>query len=174
MNRNNTIYVQKLTISAIVMALYIVVLACTQSFSFGAYQIRIATSLYALSYLFPFLVLPLGLANFIANMLFGGLGILDMIGGCIVGIVTTAISVLIRKKGWNRWLMILPIILVPGLGVPTYLSVLLNVPYPALAVSLCIGQAIPSVCGVLLVRQLERPFANNRQIAGLMYSEGQE
>ena len=50
--------VQKLTFSAMVMALYIVILYFTQSFSFGAYQIRIATSLYALSYLFPFLVLP--------------------------------------------------------------------------------------------------------------------
>ena len=70
--------VQKLTFSAMVIALYVTVLYFTQGFSFGAYQIRIATSLYALSYLFPFLVLPLGLANFIANTLFGGLGILEI------------------------------------------------------------------------------------------------
>ena len=43
--------------------------------------------------------------TFIANMLFGGLGLLDMFGGCIVGIVTTAIIVLIRRQGWSRWLM---------------------------------------------------------------------
>ena len=55
--------VRKLTTSGIVIALYIVILFMTQSFSFGAYQIRIVTSLYALSYLFPFLVIPLGLAN---------------------------------------------------------------------------------------------------------------
>ena len=67
--------VQKMTFSAMVMAMYIVILYFTQSFSFGAYQIRIATALYALAYLFPFLVLPLGLANFISNMLFGGFGI---------------------------------------------------------------------------------------------------
>ena len=41
---------RKLTISAMVVALYIVVLYVTQSVSFGAYQIRIATSLYALDY----------------------------------------------------------------------------------------------------------------------------
>ena len=98
-----------------VMALYVVVLYFTQSFSFGAYQIRIATALYALAYLFPFLVLPLGFANFIANFLFGGLGLLDWFGGCFVGIIVTAIIVLIRRKGWSRWLMILPIILVPGI-----------------------------------------------------------
>ena len=135
---------QKRSLSAMIMALYIVVLYFTQSFSFGAYQIRIATSLYGLSYLFPFLVLPLGFANFIANMLFGGLGLLDMFGGCIVGIVTTAIIVS------------LPIIIVPGLGVSTYLSYLLHVPYSALALSLCIGQTVPAICGAVLVNVLQR------------------
>ena len=61
-----------MTFSAMIMALYVVLVYITQSFSFGAYQIRIATSVYALAYLFPFLVLPLGLANSISNTLFGG------------------------------------------------------------------------------------------------------
>lgn len=148
--------VQKLTLSAMIIALYVTVMYCTQSFSFGAYQIRIATSLYALSYLFPFLVLPLGLANFIANMLFGGLGLLDMVGGCLVGIVTSSLIVGIRKLHWNRLLIILPIVLIPGLGVSTWLSYLLQMPYPALALSLCIGQIIPAICGVLLIQVLER------------------
>ena len=156
MVKENMSKVQKLTVSAMVMALYVVVLYFTQSFSFGAYQIRIATALYALAYLFPFLVLPLGFANFIANFLFGGLGLLDWFGGCFVGISVTAIIVLIRRKGWSRWLMILPIILVPGLGVPSYLSYLLHVPYSVLATSLCIGQSVPAVCGVVLVNVLQR------------------
>ena len=156
MVKENMSKVQKLTVSAMVMALYVVVLYFTQSFSFGAYQIRIATALYALAYLFPFLVLPLGFANFIANFLFGGLGLLDWFGGCFVGIIVTAIIVLIRRKGWSRWLMILPIFLVPGLGVPSYLSYLLHVPYSVLATSLCIGQSVPAVCGVVLVNVLQR------------------
>ena len=147
---------QKLTLSAMVIALYITVLYYTQSFSFGAYQIRIATALYALSYLFPFLVIPLGLANFIANMLFGGLGLLDMCGGFLVGIVTTALIAGIRKLNLNRWLIVFPILLVPGLGVSIWLSYLLEMPYLPLATSLCIGQAIPAICGVLLVKVLER------------------
>lgn len=156
MVKENMSKVQKLTVSAMVMALYVVVLYFTQSFSFGAYQIRIATALYALAYLFPFLVLPLGFANFIANFLFGGLGLLDWFGGCFVGIIVTAIIVFIRRKGWSRWLMILPIILVPGLGVPSYLSYLLHIPYSVLATSLCIGQSVPAVCGVVLVNVLQR------------------
>ena len=156
MVKENMSKIQKLTVSAMVMALYVVVLYFTQSFSFGAYQIRIATALYALAYLFPFLVLPLGFANFIANFLFGGLGLLDWFGGCFVGIIVTAIIVLIRRKGWSRWLMILPIILVPGLGVSSYLSYLLHVPYSVLATSLCIGQSVPAVCGVVLLNVLQR------------------
>ena len=156
MVKENMSKVQKLTVSGMGMARYVVVLYFTQSFSFGAYQIRIATALYALAYLFPFLVLPLGFANFIANFLFGGLGLLDWFGGCFVGIIVTAIIVLIRRKGWSRWLMILPIILVPGLGVSSYLSYLLHVPYSVLATSLCIGQSVPAVCGVVLVNVLQR------------------
>ncbi len=148
--------VQKMTFSAMVMALYIVILYCTQSFSFGAYQIRIATSLYALSYLFPFLVFPLGLANFISNMLFGGFGIADMAGGFIVGILTAGCVVFIRKMRWNRVLIAVPILLIPGFGVATYLSYFLSMPYPLMALNLCIGQVIPSIVGVILVKTLER------------------
>ena len=109
---NHMSRLQKMTFSAMVMAIYIVVLSITSGFSFGAYQIRIATSLYALAYLFPFLVVPLGLANFISNMLFGGFGIVDMLGGCIVGMVAAACIVLIRRKNWNRMLIAVPIVLV--------------------------------------------------------------
>lgn len=155
MNIEKMSRVQKLTLSAMVIALYVVILYYTQSFSFGAYQIRIATSMYALSYIFPFLVFPLGLANFIANMLFGGFGIVDMMGGCIVGILTTSAINAIRKFNLNRSLIALPIVLVPGLGVASYLCRFLNMPYGALAVSLCIGQVIPAIVGVVLVRSLE-------------------
>lgn len=153
---NHMSRLQKMTFSAMVMAIYIVVLSITSGFSFGAYQIRIATSLYALAYLFPFLVVPLGLANFISNMLFGGFGIVDMLGGCIVGMVAAACIALIRRKNWNRMLIAVPIVLVPGLGVATYLSYFLAMPYPLMALNLCIGQLIPSIVGVVLVRVLER------------------
>ena len=156
MELNHMSKTHKLTLSAMMIAIYVVAMYCTQSSAFGAYQIRIATAIYALSYLFPFLVLPLGFANFLSNALFGGLGPLDMLGGCLVGLITTALIVLIRRQGWNRWLIALPILLVPGLGVATWLSYLLQIPYPAMAFSLCVGQIAPAICGVLLVRVLER------------------
>lgn len=46
---------------------------------------------------FPFLIVPFGIANVISNTIMGGLGPLDMIGGGIVGIVTTSVIVLAKN-----------------------------------------------------------------------------
>jgi len=145
---------QKLTLSGLVIAMYVVVMYMTQSFAFGQYQIRIATALYALSAIFPFLILPMGLSNLISNLLMGGLGLPDIIGGTVVGITTSALVYLVRRYRLNDWWMAVPIILCPGLMVPVWLSYLIPVPYEVLAVSITIGQIVPAVIGVLLVKQL--------------------
>ncbi|MDF2524621.1 MAG: hypothetical protein K0R31_2262 [Clostridiales bacterium] len=150
--------IRKLTISAIVIALYVIIMYTTQWFAFGQYQVRIATSLYSLSYIFPFLVLPLGLSNLLSNTLMGGLGPLDMIGGFAAGIITSGLVYLIRKYKINELTIALPIILIPGLLVPVWLSYLINVPYSVLAVSVTIGQIIPGIVGVLLVKRLKNIF----------------
>ncbi len=146
---------QKLTISGIVIALYCVIMYFTQSTSFGPYQVRIATSLYTLAYLYPFLVLPLGIANFLSNML-GGLGPVDMIGGCLVGIAASFLVVLIRRYNLPKVCCILPVIFVPGILVPTWLSYMNSLPYHLLVVSLCIGQIVPAIVGVMLIKALSR------------------
>lgn len=146
--------VKKLVLSGLIMALYIVVMYFTQGFAFGAYQIRIATSLYALSGLFPFLILPLGLSNMLSNILMGGFGIIDMLGGLGVGLLTSTIVYLIKRYKFNDWFIAIPIILIPGLIVPIWLSFFLNIPYSVLALSLVIGQIVPGLLGVILVKQL--------------------
>lgn len=153
--------VKKITISAIVIALYIAVMFVTQGFAFGQYQIRIATSLYSLSYVYPFLILPMGLANFLSNTLMGGLGPLDMFGGTIAGIVTAGAVYLVRKFKLNIWLITIPIVLGPGLLVPVWLSVLLHVPYLPLALSICAGQVLPAIGGVLIIRWAGRYISNS-------------
>lgn len=145
---------RKLTISAMVVALYIVLIYVTQGISFGAYQIRIATSLYALAYAFPFLIIPMGIGNLISNFLFGGLGILDMVGGFGVGVLTTSLIVLMRRFGLTAWWAALPIILVPALCVPLWLSPLIGVTYWALVINLLVGQTIPGIVGATLVKAL--------------------
>jgi len=127
-NMKNLTKTQKLTISALCMALYLVVMMCTQSFAFGQYQVRIATALYGLSAIFPFLIIPFGLVNVLANTLMGGLGPLDMLGGGLVGIMTSLTIVYAKRHDLGNWAVMLAITLIPGLGVPVWLSVLLDLP----------------------------------------------
>ncbi len=145
---------KKLTISAMVIALYVIIMYVTESFAFGAVQVRIATALYSLSYFFPFLVLPLGLANLLSNIL-GGMGMVDMLGGCGVGIITSFCVYMVRKAKLPFFLVAVPIVLGPGLIVPVWLTSFTGVPYPALAVSLCLGQVAPAILGAAAVKVLE-------------------
>lgn len=147
---------QKLALSGLFMAMYVVVMLCTQSFAFGQYQIRIATALYALNAVCPFLVIPLGLANCISNTLMGGLGPLDMLGGALVGFCTGASIVWSKKRKLSNWFIAIFITLVPGLLVPLWLSILLAIPYLALMPSIVIGQIVPGVVGTVLVIALEK------------------
>jgi uncharacterized membrane protein len=146
----------KIALSGLVIAIYVVVMYFTQSFAFGQYQIRLATALYSMSYLYPFLVIPLALSNFLSNTIMGGLGIIDMIGGFFVGLLTAGSIYLIRKFNWSEWLVGLPILLFPGLIVPIWLSMLLHISYLVLAPSVLIGQIIPAILGILIVKYLGR------------------
>ena len=105
---------QKLVLSAIMMALYIAILFVSQAISFGAIQMRLATALYGLTYIFPFLVVPLSLANAIANS-FGGLGLIDVVGGFCASFLATGSIYLIRKAKFSSGFIVLPILLVPSL-----------------------------------------------------------
>jgi len=145
----------RLALSGIVMALYVIIMFLTQSFAFGQFQIRIATSVYALSAIYPFLIIPLGLSNMLSNMVMGGLGIFDVLGGFLVGVTTSYLIHLISHRNLGDWLIAMPIILVPGLVVPIWLSIIIEVPYTVLAASVLIGQIIPGIVGVLLVKKLK-------------------
>ncbi|MCL2422268.1 MAG: QueT transporter family protein [Defluviitaleaceae bacterium] len=140
-------------ISGIIMAMYIAIMFATQGFAFGAYQIRIATALYALSYTFPFLVLPLALANMLANAM-GPMGVWDMLGGFAIGLITSGGVYLVRRFNWPMLLVIPIIILAPALVVPIWLSYILSLPYFALVISIGIGQILPAIVGYLLIKML--------------------
>ncbi|WP_333886683.1 QueT transporter family protein [Clostridium sp.] len=155
-NKKSLSKINKIAISGVVIAIYVVVMYFTQSFAFMQFQIRVATSLYGLSAIFPFLILPMGMSNLISNTLMGGLGLPDMLGGAIVGIITSFLVYLISKYKLNDWLIVLPIIVIPGFGVPIWLSYLLHIKYMVLVCSLVVGQIIPAILAVFLVKQLRK------------------
>ena len=150
--------VKKLTISGLVIALYISIMFLTQSFAFGQYQIRIATSIYALTAIYPFLILPLGIANLLSNTIMGGFGLLDMIGGFIVGILTAGGCYYFRKI--NIILVGIPILIFPTFIVPIWLSYILHIPYIALVLSIGAGQIIPCIAGIFIVKYIEKLNVN--------------
>ncbi|MDF2656724.1 MAG: hypothetical protein K0R19_3198 [Bacillota bacterium] len=156
MPENNFSKTKQITISAIVIAVYIAVMLLSQSFAFGQYQIRIATSIYALAAIYPFLILPMGLANFLSNTLMGGLGLPDMIGGFFAGILTAGGCFYMKKI--SIYLIALPILAIPTLLVPIWLSYLLQIPYQVLVISIGLGQILPAITGVFIVKYLEKPL----------------
>ena len=144
---------RRIAYSGVVMALYIVVVFATQSFSFGQYQIRIATALYALAFHFPFLVLPLALANMLSNLLMGGLGLFDIVGGFVIGLITAGSIALLGKVTKRSYILVLPIALAPSFVVPIWLSYILNIPYIYLVISLLVGQIISAyTLGILIIK----------------------
>jgi len=146
---------RKLTISGVVMAMYIAVMFVTQGFSFYAIQFRVATTLYGISYIFPFLIVPIGIANALSNLLMGGLGVLDVIGGFIAGVVISTLAYFVRRFKLPRLLIIPIIALGNGLIVPIWLSYLLGIPYLALVVSVTLGQLPSGIAAYFLITVLD-------------------
>jgi uncharacterized membrane protein len=161
MDMKNLNKTKKLTFSGAVMAIYIVLMYLTQSFAFGQYQVRIATAIYSVAYLFPFLVVPLGLANLLSNMLMGGFGFFDIFGGGLAGILTAGCCALLGKYRMNRFLVAVPIALIPALLVSSWLSYLLGISYWVMAASLLVGQIIAGIAGGLLVDALSKIWKLN-------------
>ena len=151
----------KLTASALVAAIFITVMYFTQGISFGPIQIRFATALYALPFLFPFLVVPLSLANSFSNFLLGGLGVLDVAGGLAAGLITSGAVSLVGR--WNLPMpLVIPIVILgPALIVPIWLSHIFGLPYPILVLQLGLGQTPPAVLGYILTRGLSNIIKEN-------------
>jgi len=156
MNLNQLSRTQKLALSGMTIALYVVVMYVTQSFAFGQYQVRIATAIYGVAYLCPFLVLPLGLSNLISNMLMGGLGFFDIFGGGLVGILTAGSCALIRHYKLNPVLVGIPIAIIPTFIVSLWLCGIVGISYFAMVLSLMVGQVISGVFAAVLVPALKR------------------
>lgn len=153
---NRVLHTRKLTISGILLALYIVIMMATQGFAFGQYQVRIATALYGLAALFPFSVPVFGLANLISNLIMGGLGPIDAIGGCIVGLLSAGVAAWGKRMGLGNWIVVPIVTFIPGLVVPIWLSYLLQIPYLILVSSLLVGQVICGIVSYILVNAIER------------------
>lgn len=147
---------EKVALSGLVISVYIVFVYLTQFLSFGQYQIRLATGLYSLAYFFPYLCFPLGLANMLSNILFGG-DVVNGMFGFIAGILTTYTIVLFKKITTQKSVLVIPIAIIPSLIIPIWLSYTLDVPYYILVGSLLFGQTISAyTIGLGILYTVER------------------
>ena len=78
-----------------------------------------------------------------------------------MGVLTSGVIALGKRYGLGCWIVALFVTLLPGLGVPVWLSYLLKIPYDILAASLLVGQFISGITGMLLIRALEKADAAN-------------
>lgn len=146
----------KITLSGLAIAIYIVLMYITQSFSFGQFQVRLATGLYSLSYQYSFLCIPLGIANMVSNILFGG-DLVNGIFGFFAGSLTCWIICLLKKITKNKFILVLPIAIIPSLIIPIWLSFSLKISYFILVLSLFVGQLISAyTMGLLILFLTER------------------
>lgn len=143
---------RKIAISGLVIAAYVAATLLLGSISYGQIQVRFSTGLYVLAHFYPFLVVPLGLANAIANF-FGPFGIYDALGGFVVGVLT---SWAVTKMKADL-LVPLPVALVVPAVVGSYLFLLLRVPFLPLLLYLLAGQTIAAyTAGLILVKVFRR------------------
>ena len=148
--------IRKLTVSGLFVALYLVLMYFNQSFAFGALQVRVATALYALNWHYSFLVIPSMLANLLSYLLFGGLGIVDIVGGGIIGLSTALVIRLLRQRQAPMRSVVFAVALIPGVGVPLYLHTLIHVPLLPLILSVVSGQLIAGLIGYFLLAAVSR------------------
>lgn len=132
---NNKKKITMIARGAMIAAIYAALTVSFAPISYGPVQVRIAEALTVLPFLWPEAVMGLFAGCLTANFL-GGLGIWD-IG---LGSTATLIAAWLTSKTTRPWLAPLPPVLINGVIVGGYLSVLYNMPWWAACIYVTVGQ----------------------------------
>jgi uncharacterized membrane protein len=142
----------KLTRSALVGALYVALTLAFAPISYGPVQFRVSEVLTLFPFLWPEALAGLGIGCLISNLA-GGFGWVDV----VFGTLATVIAGYLTMKSRSVFMGALWPVLVNGVIVGGYLSVLINMPWHLSMAYVALGEA--GVCfglGVPLVRALSR------------------
>ncbi len=143
-----------ITRGALIAALYVAFVFVFQPISFGAVQFRVAEALTLLPFLWIEAVPGLFVGCLIAN-LFGGLGPWDI----FLGSGATLIAAVLTRYSPNLFWAALAPVIVNGLVVGTYLTLIVGLPMPVYFSILYVAAGEAMACfalGIPLVRLLER------------------
>ena len=135
---------KKLAVVTVFAALYAVGVVFLAPISFGIVQVRVADAMLPLSMIFGLPgALGLSLGCLVSNV-FGGLGIVDIVGGAAANLVACTLAWYIGRKGrgTQRFLGTVAETVAVALIVGGYLSLLLQVPLEISLLGVLIGEMI--------------------------------
>ncbi len=155
---------RRVTLTIIFAALYALAVIALAPISFNIFQVRIADSLLPLSIIFgwPF-VIGITMGTIVANF-FGGLGIIDVVGGSIANFIATSLAWKIgyKKSEISKVIAIITEIIVVTMIVGSYLSFLFNMPILVGMFGIMIGSIISiGLLGYLLLTLISRKYFTN-------------
>ena len=127
---------------AMIGAIYVILTIIFAPISYGPIQVRIAEALVILPFIEPSAIIGLFIGCILANV-YGGLGIVDIIGGSFC----TLIAAYLTSKVRNPKLAPLPPVIINAFGVSIYLHLLFDLPYWITVLYIGIGELI--ACYVL-------------------------
>ncbi len=118
-------HVKFITRAAAIAAIYIGITAIFAPISFGhdVFQLRVSEALTVLPVFTPAAVPGLFLGCLLSNLIFGGLGPIDLIFGSLTTLCAAWCTYALRKK--NRLVALIPPVVLNALVVGTYLKFLL-------------------------------------------------
>lgn len=155
---------REIALAIIFASLYALAVIALAPISFNIFQVRIADSLLPLSIIFGWpSVLGITMGTIVANF-FGGLGIIDVVGGAIANFIATLLAWKIgfKKTEGSKVFAIVTEILVVTLVVGSYLSFLFNIPILVGLFGIMIGSIISiGFLGYLLLTLISRRYFVN-------------
>ena len=133
-----------ITQSAVIAAIYVVLILLFQPFSFGEIQVRVAEALTVLPFFTPAAIPGVTIGCLIGNLIGGN--VMDMIFGTLATLIGAAVSYAVRK---NQYLVPLPPIISNALIIPWVLKYAYELPLsiPFLILTVSIGEVLS--CGIL-------------------------
>lgn len=155
-----------ITQTALIAALYVVLVVVFQPISSGAVQVRVAECLTVLPFFTPAAIPGLTIGCFLANLLSGS-SIFDIVFGTLATFIGAIGSHLLRKY---RFLVPLPPIIANMIIVPLVLKYAFAETMPLWLLALSIGAGELISCGVLgmlllfALKKLNLPFLNPTQV----------
>lgn len=118
---------RNIALVGMIASLYATLTILLAPISYGPIQVRISEALTVLPYLFPQAIPALFLGCAIAN-LYGGYGLLDIIGGSLLTLLAASATYALRRLRLP-WVAPLPPVLFNAFGVALILHVQIRVPY---------------------------------------------